>query len=145
MGHSCGGLQTIAAAEDKRVTTAMVWNSGIYTRPGGRSGIRLEKSQLAKLHGPVAYVTGGPSDIAYVNAVDDFTRIEGIPALIAHLPVGHGGTYAHDANGGAYAPVAVDWLDWQLKGDAKAAKTFTGPDCGLCVRPGWTVERKGIK
>ena len=144
MGHSCGGLQALSAAADPRVTTAMIWNSGIYTRPGGRSGIRLEKVHLARLHTPIAYVNGGPSDIAYENARDDFLRIDHQPVLFAHMPVGHSGTFWADATGGAYTKVAVAWLDWQLKGDAKAGRDFTGAGCGLCKRPGWSVERKRL-
>jgi dienelactone hydrolase len=147
MGHSCGGLQAIAVAADPRIRTAMVWNSGIYNRgPGsGRSGIRLTKDQLAKFHTPVAYINGGPADIAYVNALDDFQHIDHVPALFAWLPVGHGGTFYTEPNGGRYAAVAVEWLDWQLKRDARAARVFTGAKCGLCSRSNWTVQRKGIR
>jgi len=48
-------------------------------------------------------------------------------------------------NGGKVAPVAIAWLDWQLKGDRKAGRMFTGPDCGLCRDAEWRLERKGIK
>lgn len=146
MGHSCGGLQALAVASDPRVRTAMIWNSGVYNRgpAAGRSGISVTKEQLATIRGPVAYVNGGPSDIAYVNALDDFRRIDHVPALFAWLPVGHGGTFYTAPNGGAYGKVAVAWLDWQLKNDRAAAKWFVGPNCGLCVDPQWTVERKRL-
>jgi hypothetical protein len=38
----------------------------------------------------------------------------------------------------------VNWLDWQLKGDAQAAKLFLGPDCGLCKNSDWKVESKNL-
>lgn len=77
---------------------------------------------------------------------------EEIPALprhvayrpaVANLPVGHGGTYS-EPNGGAAAQVAVAWLNWQLRGDAKAATRFVGENCGLCTDANWTFERKNF-
>jgi dienelactone hydrolase len=146
MGHSCGGLQAIDVAGDPRVRTAMIWNSGIYNRgaASGRSGILLTKEALGRIHGPIAYINGGPADIAYANALDDFERIERVPALFAWLPVGHGGTFFTEPNGGRYAEVAVHWLDWQLKRDARAGRMFAGPNCGLCTDKAWTVKRKRL-
>jgi len=131
-------------APDPRVTTAVIWNSGIYTRPGGRSGIRLSKDKLKQLHAPIAYFIGGPTDIAYPNAVDDFARIEGVPALLANLPVGHSGNYGLP-EGGPFARVGAAWLDWRLKGDAKAKAVFVGSNCGLCGDPAWTVQSKNLR
>ena len=37
---------------------------------------------------------------------------------------------------------ALAWLDWKLRGDKTAAKTFTGKDCGLCKDTNWTVKTK---
>ncbi|HEY5724261.1 MAG TPA: hypothetical protein VIT45_18270 [Allosphingosinicella sp.] len=146
MGHSCGGLQAIATAADPRIRTSMIWNSGIYNRGAatGRSGILLTKDRLRAIKGPIAYVNGGPSDIAYVNALDDFNRIDHVPALFAWLPVGHGGTFYTAPNGGLYGAVAVAWLDWQLKRDRRAGAMFVGPNCGLCIDRRWTVRRKGL-
>ncbi len=39
---------------------------------------------------------------------------------------------------------AIAWLDWRLKGDAKAAKWFAGKDCGLCRDARWTVKARGL-
>jgi hypothetical protein len=47
------------------------------------------------------------------------------------LNVGHNGT-SWQPNGGWFAEVAANWLAWQLKGDAEAAKMFAVPECGLC-------------
>jgi hypothetical protein len=103
----------------------------------------LNKGALAKLHTPVIYILGGPTDIAYANGEDDFKRIEHVPAMVANLDVGHAGTFMQP-NGGLEASVAVSWLDWQLKGDAQAAQRFTGPDCGLCKDSRWRIERKNF-
>jgi hypothetical protein len=40
-------------------------------------------------------------------------------------------------NGGKFADAEVQWLDWILKGDAKAKEFFTG---GGAKAAGWTVE-----
>ena len=66
-------------------------------------GMDLTKDALANLHTPVIYILGGPPDIAYENGMDDFERIVGVPAAVANLPVGHGGTF-QEPNGGAAAP-----------------------------------------
>lgn len=142
LGHSCGGLQALSAGTDPRVSAVIAFASGVYVRAdGGLSGVRIGKEDLARLHTPVAYVIGGPGDIAYPNAVDDFARIAHVPVMLANLPVGHGGTFAL-ANGGDWARVAVDWLDWQIKGDAAAGRSFVGEGCRLCTTYGWSVERK---
>lgn len=142
MGHSCGGLQALAAGADPRVTTVVAFASGVYNRPGGGlSGVQIGKDDLVRLHTPVAYVIGGPEDIAYPNAVDDFERIEHVPVMLANLPVGHGGTFRL-VDGGDWARVGTAWLDWQLKGDPQAARWFVGEGCRLCTTFGWTVQRK---
>ena len=142
MGHSCGGLQALAAGADPRIATVAAFNSGVYNRTGtGLSGVRITKDGLTKLHTPVAYFIGGPADIAFANAADDVTRLSHIPVLGANLPVGHGGTFRL-AGGGDWGRAATAWLDWQLKGDAAAAKWFVGRDCRLCTTFGWTITRK---
>ena len=46
------------------------------------------------------------------------------------------------ARSGDWAKIAVNWLNWQLKGDAKAGKQFQGDDCGYCKDGKWHVEFK---
>ena len=147
MGQSCGGLQALAVSGDPRVTTTLVWNSGGL--PAGSTSPALKQSagnkeSLNLLHGPIAYFIGGPSDVAFPNAEDDFARIAKVPVFKGNLNVGHGGTY-RQAGGGWFGEVAVAWLDYQLKGNPEAAKWFVGPDCRLCKEPAWSVEKKGMK
>ena len=144
-GMSCGGLQTLEVAPDTRIATAMICNSGILGNPGGGMGgmPNLTKGQLEKLHTPVIYILGGPRDIAYTNGMDDFHRIDRLPAFAANFDVGHGGTYSRP-HGGEFAKVATAWLQWQLKGDKKAAMMFEGDPCGVAQMPGWKVEKKNI-
>jgi dienelactone hydrolase len=167
-GMSCGGLQALEVAPDPRIKTLMVMNSGLFG-PGGRPKMPLPKEGmpkmaapkegggaplmgmpevgkdvLAKLHSPTIYIIGGETDIAYPQAIDDFAKIDKVPVAIANLEkVGHGGTY-HEPNGGEFGVVATAWLKWQLKGDKEGEKMFTGADCGLCSRQGWTYEKKSI-
>ena len=72
--------------------------------------------------------------------MDDFHQIEHVGACAANFPVGHGGTYAQP-HGGEFSIVALAWLNWQLKGDKKAAKMFKGTDNELQKREGWTLEK----
>ncbi|HLU68368.1 MAG TPA: hypothetical protein VKZ63_18920 [Kofleriaceae bacterium] len=143
-GFSCGGLQALELAGDPRLKTVVVQNSGIFnTSAQAIGGMQVTKDLLKALHTPVLYVLGGPTDIAYVNGMDDFARIDHLPAAVANLPVGHGGTY-FEPNGGKAARIVVDWLEWQLRGDAEAAKGFVGPDCRWCSDPEVTLERKNL-
>lgn len=143
-GHSCGGLQALAVSHDPRIDTTLVLNSGIYNVPGrGRSRVQVDKTQLARLHAPALYLTGGPSDVAHPNATDDVARIDRVPVFFGVLPVGHGGTFSAP-DGGEWATVTTRWLDWQLKGDADASRHFAGKDCRLCTDTRWTVVQKQL-
>ncbi|MEU9351227.1 hypothetical protein AB0D65_09430 [Streptomyces griseoloalbus] len=136
MGQSCGGLETMEVADDPRIDTTVMWNSGLMSL--------LDKwTQLPDLHAPIAYFVGGPEDIAYENAMDDWDRLPaGLPAFMGNLDVGHYGTYA-EPNGGEFGRVGVNWLKWQLKGDTTARAEFVGPDCGLCSTD-WEVLQKNL-
>jgi hypothetical protein len=143
-GFSCGGLQAALVANDPRVATLIMQNTGTYE--GERAtmpGLKVPKSTLKSFHTPVLYILGGPTDVAYQNGMEDFRLIDHVPVAVANLPVGHGGTY-HEPNGGAAAQVALAWLNWQLRGDTRAASQFVGPDCGLCRDGKWTLEKKNL-
>jgi hypothetical protein len=166
-GHSCGGLQALEVSLDPRVKTTLVVNSGILNSPGaprgaaapggapagaGRGGAGggnlpgmppLTKELLAKLHAPAFYLLGGETDIAYLNGMDDFKRIEKTPVFVASKGVGHGGTFTQP-HGSDWAMASVAWLQWQFRNDAEAGKLFTGNPPGLARKDGWTVDKKNI-
>ena len=134
-GFSCGGLEAYAVSNDPRVTTTGIFSSGLLND--------ADDYQLRRLTKPIAYFIGGPSDIAYPNAIDDWGKLPaGLPAFMGNLNVGHGGTY-DQPNGGEFGRVAVLYLKWRLKGDTTAGATFVGPDCGLCHSQ-WTVQQKNL-
>jgi dienelactone hydrolase len=143
MGHSCGGLQAVKASVDRRVTTAVVLNSGMladddqYMRRH-----ELERSILAEMHAPIAYFIGGESDIAHPNAEADWQALQELDlvAVNANMDVGHGATYPMP-NGGPFARGPLAWLQWQLNGDTRARAMFVGEACGLCSGSDWTLRR----
>ena len=143
-GMSCGGLQTLDNCADPRISTLMICNSGLFNQQNANQAVggmpMPPKEKLNEIHTPIIYILGGEQDIAYQNGMDDFHRINHVPAAAANLPVGHGGTYAQP-HGGEFAIVARAWLDWQLKNDAAAAKMFVGADCDLAKRKDWTLEK----
>jgi len=145
-GQSCGGLQVIEASLDPRVTTTLVCNSGVLNTSAGAPSMPSNppKDILQKLHTPMFYMIGGPSDIAYPNATDDFARIEKVPVFMLNHDVGHGGTY-RQANGGEFGKAAVAWLKWQLKDDQAAKKMFVGTDCGYCLNSLWKIQVKNFE
>ncbi len=142
-GHSCGGLQALELAADPRIKAVVIHNSGVFNAGSPIPSMSFTKDMLKKLHTPVIYILGGPTDIAWANGSDDYERIGQVPAVLASLPVGHGGTFSQPM-GGAAARVAIDWLQWQLKGDRTAAGTFIGENCRLCAGSNWTIKRKGF-
>jgi hypothetical protein len=145
MGQSCGGLQALAVSPDPRITTSVIWNSGVLTAPPPPH-IKVpvvEKSVLEQLHAPIAYFLGGVEDIAYANAMDDVARIDRVPLFFGSIDVGHGGTFA-EPNGGEFGRIGVAWLRWRLMEDQSAGALFAGADCGLCTDVRWQVIKKQL-
>jgi dienelactone hydrolase len=138
MGQSCGGLMTLGASADPRLTTVVIWNSGL---------LENDDKIYEGLHAPMAYFIGGESDVAYPNAEKDFEKITKVPVFYANNPVGHLATYSQD-NGGEFARVGIGWLKWQLYDDMTEAGKgmFAGADCALCKSGSmWTVEKKNLE
>jgi dienelactone hydrolase len=147
MGHSCGGMQSIKVSTDPRISTTLVLNSGVFPE-GDQYNARfgLTRATLAELHAPIAYFIGGESDIAYVNAEQDWADLQqlDLPAINANLDVGHGATY-REPGGGAFAAGPIAWLRWRLLDDADAAAQFSGSDCKFCAESGWRLRTHNIE
>ncbi len=136
MGQSCGGLMTYNISDDPRLTTIIIWNSGLFAR---------NQQIYQGLHTPVAIFTGGTGDVAMTNAQADFNALKNsntdLPIFWGDKPnAGHMATYFSD-NGGEFAEIGIAWLKWQLKGDNSQAGMFTGSNCGLCKDSTWTVNK----
>lgn len=142
MGSSCGGLQALEASVDPRISTAIIWSSGLLDQP--RAGAAATRADLARLQGPTLFVSGGSNDMASPFSARDYSDINSVPVMLAvNEGAGHGGTL-NEPNGGRWATVGLAWLDWQLKHDQRAAQLFIGKDCGLCKDAAWAVSRKQI-
>jgi hypothetical protein len=135
------GIEAIDASSDARVGSTVLWNSGIFD--GGIIG-GVGKEALDDLHAPVAWFTGGESDIAYGNAVDDYARVPSrIPAVLGHYDdVGHMGLFTDPDVEREIVGVAARWLDATLFDSATARSQFVGRDCGLCSGTEWDMSSK---
>lgn len=140
LGHSCGGIEALAAGTDPMIDAVAGFNTGYFPEPSfGGYGREL----LAQLHTPTLLVSGGPDDVAHQNSVENYALLD-VPAVLAtDTAAGHVGLIAGlEATEGWQ--VAADWFDYVLRGDRAAGARFFGPDCGLCTAEGWTVESKGL-
>jgi hypothetical protein len=124
----------------------VVWNSGTFpdgTRPLSGTG-DANRESLKRIRVPAAWISGDEKDIAWKNANDDFALMNTVPVMRAwQVGTGHSEVY-REPKGGSYTPVAVAWLDWQLKGSKSGAAMFTGPECGLCRDSRWVIRWKGL-
>jgi hypothetical protein len=136
MGNSCGGMLSVQLGADPRVTTIGVFNSGAQGDM---------KALTAALHTPVLIIDGGERDPLMKLAHDTFNTIDRWPAFYgSRHGAGHTATLNHPG-GGEWANVAWHWAEWQLKGNKKSGKMFTGKKCELCTNANWDVERKNLK
>lgn len=136
MGQSCGGIEAVnASADDDRIQSTVLWNSGLF------SG--TNKAVLQDLPGPTAWFTGGSSDIAYSNAIDDYDRITRVPAVLGHYGnVGHTALFSDDSLVPHTVDVATDWMDAVLYDNAAKRAQFVGSNCGLCSGTPWRMQSK---
>lgn len=140
LGHSCGGIEALAAGTDPMIDAVAGFNTGYFAEPsfGG-----FGRDRLAGLHTPTLLVNGGPDDVAHQNSIENYALLD-VPAVLAgNAAAGHVGLIA-----GLQATmgwqVAADWFDYVLRGDRAAGARFVGPGCGLCAEDGWTIESKGL-
>ena len=140
MGQSCGGAQVLGVANDARITTCVMLNSGI----GDMSMMGSTKETLKTIHTPMFYMIGGPNDIAYENALLDYERLaDNIPVVMLNSKDGHSGTY-YEKHGGNYAKAVIMWLDWQLKGQKRKSALFLDDKFLKKIFPEWQGVRKNF-
>ena len=97
---------------------------------------------LKNLHGPILYLVGGTTDVAWQNAQMDYKAIKKVPVVLAdNTRSGHGGTY-EQPNGGDNARMVRAWLDWQLKGLTENKTVFI--DGNLKDYQDWTIRHKNF-
>ena len=137
-GHSCGGAQVLAVADDTRIKSYLLLNSGM----GKMEMAGASRKSLKKLHAPIIYMIGGKTDVAWGNAVQDYKTIKKVPAVFADMTeAGHTATFSQPY-GGAFAQMVIRWLDWQMKGKQENASIFLNAD--LKDFPGWTMGSKNF-
>lgn len=136
-GQSCGGAQILRIAGDKRIKTYMMFNSGM----GDMTMAGASSNSLSKVNGSIIYIIGGESDVAYKNALLDYDRINHVPVVFANLlEGGHGGTF-NQQFGGAFARLALNWLDWQFKNKDQSSLFLKHQ---LSDFPGWSMKSKNF-
>ena len=137
-GHSCGGAQVLANAADPRLKTYLILNAGM----GKMTMADASAKSLKNLHGPILYLVGGKTDVAWQNAQIDYKTIKKNPVVLAdNTQSGHGGTY-EQPNGGANSRMVRAWLDWQLKGKQEPKRIFLDGD--LTGYDNWTIQHKNF-
>lgn len=137
-GHSCGGIEAIVAGQDERVSAVVGFNTGLFA--DGSFGYSLD--ELGKLHSPIMFLDGGPSDIAYENSQANYELVT-VPAVSASQPdAGHGGfiTGAQMEEG---ATAAVSFLDMVLN-ENEAAREYILDPSGLASQQPWVVATKNF-
>ena len=138
-GHSCGGAQVLANASDPRLKTYLILNAGM----GQITMADASAKSLKNLHGPILYLVGGTTDVAWQNAQADYKAIKRVPVVLAdNTQSGHGGTY-EQPNGGANARMVRAWLDWQFKDKKENETLFIGGN--LTGYEGFTIKHKNYK
>jgi len=134
-GLSCGGLQAMSTSyHDDRIKLTLVLHSGV---------VEDSKAYLLKELNkyPIAYIIGGPKDIAYNNAERDWITLpQNVTAVKINLDSGHIGTmFAPNAGKEGVAVIAL--LDAFFKGDTKAKAMFFDKDSKL-FKAGFNITTK---
>ena len=146
MGQSAGGIHAIDNMNDPRVTLLTLFDSGLFKEnPNSNFNFlsRSKKEVFRNVTIPMAYFVGG-TDMARVNAEDDFELIDSVPIVLAVRDIpwdAHAGTF-REKNGGAFAVACVRWLDWNTKMNMDAAAFFEGSKPGISKDPKWISYKK---
>ncbi|HET6564293.1 MAG TPA: hypothetical protein VFG52_02670 [Xanthomonadales bacterium] len=151
-GHSCGGIDAIwTGANDDRVKSVVSMNSGCQpdSSTGGASGpLAVCRGELNFLNGPIIFLAGGPSDVAYNNSIQNYALVSFVPAVLAsHATAGHGGFFGGNTSRTVQlqaVQAVVEFLDATLNGNSDALSFLVGPDAELGQLNNWTVTSTGF-
>lgn len=146
-GQSCGGLEALVAGADPRVAAVLSLNSGFFPTPI----FGYDRSELAKLHTPVLFMEGGPTDVAYQNTLDNYALVT-VPAIrVGNTDAGHTGQWHNTRNNAADSTITLEtdvvltnYLDFILNGNRTARSYFLGADPGLGKVAKWSVESRNF-
>jgi hypothetical protein len=151
-GHSCGGIDAIwTGANDSRVDAVVSMNSGCFpdSSTGGQSGpLAVCRGELNFLNGPILFLAGGPTDVAYTNSAENYDLVSFVPTVFAsHATAGHGGFFGGTTSRTIQlqaVQAVVEWLDATLNGNVAAFSYLVQPDAELGLLSGWTVSSKNF-
>ncbi|MFV0457355.1 MAG: hypothetical protein ACK5MT_01085 [Actinomycetales bacterium] len=140
-GWSCGGVTAFATAvADSRVDSVIGFNTASSPLVGSAQPLRED---LLKLDIPLAWIIGGPSDIAYPGQQADWALPLTAPLFQAeHAYLGHEGTFTSLETQHLSAQITVEWLGLTLGNDRGSARYILGDPCGFCDNPNWTTQTR---
>lgn len=147
MGYSCGGFIALEnAAVDDRIQSVLVFNSS--TQPGWTQAQITDLLTQIPAGTPYGIFDGGPSDIAYPNAIQTWAYLpDSLPGIFANWAgAGHGGFWSNAAKT-TYQPdlaeFAINWIDFTLMSGSEASRAALLDDpCVICDNPAISIERK---
>jgi hypothetical protein len=124
MGHSQGAAATITAAKDPRVKSVIFWNYGTtndkpFLTVSADHDVMMPTLDTIK---NLATISTQPAEWIYFHQILQTGGNATGHLVLMEQP-------------DRVWKMAVDYWDWQLKGDENAKKTFVGSDCGLCKSP----------
>lgn len=124
MGHSQGAAATVNAAKDDRVKSVIFWNYGTtndkpFLTVSADKDVMMPTLDAIKM---LATESTQPAEWIYFHQILQTGGNATGHLVLMEQP-------------DRVWKMAVDYWDWQLKGDENAKKTFAGSDCGLCNSP----------
>jgi hypothetical protein len=140
-GWSCGGFTAIGAGVvDDRVDSVLGFNTASSPFVAAPQPTRED---LLELEVPIAWIIGGPGDIAYTGFEADWSMPLTVPMFQAQHPylVHELGWSSHESQL-EFAEIAIYWLDLTLSGNKRAGQYLLGSPCGFCDNTNWTTESR---
>jgi pimeloyl-ACP methyl ester carboxylesterase len=134
MGHSQGGMATVTAASDARISSLIIWNAATsaskpFLSVSGDNDITgFTPASMAR----DINASAQPSAWLYYHKVPKTGSVSGHLTLMIQPE--------------RVVEPARAWWDYMLKGDTKARDYFIGTSCGLCgKKDDYEFGEKGLK